>query len=157
VSRALSATSLAALLAQETEEVFLFLAEINHADWASPVRIVNDNQDLTSNGDTFVAFPFDVELVSEEPDRVATTVLKVCNVDRQIIALFDALATKPTVALSIVIASEPDTVIVGPQNFQITEYKSDQFVIEATLAYEDILNEPMPCHSYLPSDFPGLH
>lgn len=157
MSRSLSSNALQALFAQETGEALLFLVEMDHADWGSPVRIVNNNVDVVSNSDTYTAFPFEVTMPTEDQEQPQPkTKLNVCNVDRQIIALFRALATAPTVELSIVLGSTPDAIEYGPAEFKITDYSYDAQTITATMSYEDVLSEPIPADTFCPADYAGL-
>lgn len=156
MSRALSATAKAAIFAQETGECPLFLVEFDHTDWGSPIRIVNNTEDVVSGGNTYTAFPFELELPESAPDREARTTIRVCNVDRQIVALLDALATPPTATLSLVLASTPNTIELGPADFELVDYQYGTLVLEGTLAYEDVLNERIPADIFSPGDYPGL-
>lgn len=156
MSRTLSAAAAAAAFAQQTGEAMLFLVKISHADWGSDVCMVNNNVDIVSSGTTYTAFPFDISMPPDNAEREARTTLKVCNVSREIIVLLRALSTAPTVTVSLVLGSTPDTVEAGPWAFTATDYGYDQFSIEATLAYEDVLSEPIPKDTFNPSHFAGL-
>ena len=60
------------------------------------------------------------------------------------------------VALEVVLAASPDTVEAGPFNMTLVSAEYDAFVVTGELAFEDVLNEPFPGHSYIPSEYPGL-
>ena len=70
-----SQTYLEAAVAQETDEVYLALVTISHEDLAAlgvdypdlgvsggALRFVNNTQDITSRGDVFKAYGFDLSL-----------------------------------------------------------------------------------------------
>ena len=158
MSRTLSSNMLTAIFKQETSECLLFLVEIDHASWANPVRIVNNNVDVVSGGNTYTAYPFEITLPADDPDiPQPQTKIKVDNVDRQITALFNALSTKPTVTISLVLGSSPSTIEFGPAAFIVTDYGYDIQSVEVTLSYENVLNELVPSGTFNPANFSGLH
>jgi len=67
--RTLSNAALASMNAQATGEVWLVLLTLSHPTLATPIRLVNNNEDVVSRGSTFLAFPFEVELPGEDPDQ----------------------------------------------------------------------------------------
>ena len=156
MSRTLSSAALQALFAQETGEALLFLVVVSHDDWAEPLRLVNNNEDISSGGNVYSAFPVEIELPKEDAEQIAKTSIRICNVDRQITAALRELQTPPMVSVSIILGSTPDTVEAGPFEFELQDYSYDQFTVTGTLAYEDVLNEPLPSHTFNPSHFPGL-
>ncbi len=64
MSRTLSAAALAAILGQETSEVFVALAELS-AVGMDTIRIAANGEDVVSGGDTYSAFPFRIDLPSD--------------------------------------------------------------------------------------------
>jgi hypothetical protein len=157
VSRTFSSTLLSSLFEQQTNEVLLFLLSIDHADWASPVLLVNDRADIVSNGDTYSSYPFDIQLPAEDPEQLQVqTTIKLSNVDRQVIAALRELQTEPTVTVSLALASTPDTIEYGPANFILSSYDYNAIEITGKLTYEDILSEPIPGDTFNPPDFPGV-
>jgi hypothetical protein len=156
MSRSLSSAALQAIFAQETGEAVFFLVEIDHPDFVQPIRLVNNNENVISGGETYFAFPFDVSIPSEKSDELPSTQIRICNVDRQMIAALRALTTEPTVTLSVVLGSTPNTVEVGPFAFKLSNYSFDALSISGALGYEDILNEPFPSGAFNPAEWPGL-
>lgn len=156
LSRTLSQAARQAINAQETEQVFLLLLTIDHDDLAEPIRVVNNTQDITSRGDPYVAYPFEIALPGEDPESVARVTLRIDNVDRQIVQSLRQVQAPLAVALEVVLASSPDTVEAGPFNMTLVAAEYDALVVTGELAFEDVLNEPFPGHSYIPSEYPGL-
>lgn len=157
MSRTLSAAALSAALAQETSEVFLALLEIAHDDLGSPIRAVNNMEDVTSNGDVYAAFPFEVAMPAESGDAPSKAVLRIDNVDQSVITAIRSITTPPTATLSVILASSPDTIEAGPFEFTMREVDYDAQFVRAELHFEDILNEPFPADKYTPNNFPGLY
>ncbi len=61
-----------------------------------------------------------------------------------------------TVTMTVVLASSPNTIEAGPFGFTVREVGYDTTTIEATLQYEDVLNDAHPADIYTPTDFRGL-
>ena len=145
-----------AVTAQQTGEVFLVLLEIDHADMAAPIRVVNDQIGVMSGGVLYSPFPFQVQLPDELGDNMPYVTLRIDNVDRQIVTAIRQLTSAPTVDISVVLASDPDTVEAGPFSFSITQVSYDASAVSATLSYEDVLKEPIPGDRFTPTNTPGV-
>lgn len=151
--RTLSTNARAALYASQSDEVWLQLLTITHADIATPIRLVSNTENITSNGETFVAFPFELSLPGTDQESVE---LAVDNVSRELIEEVRSIATPLGLSLEIVLASAPDTVEAGPFDFQSRAVEYNGQRMRFTLAYEPLLNEPFPYATYTPIDYPGL-
>lgn len=156
MSRSLSTAARAALYGPQTAEVFLHLLEIDHADLVTPIRLVDNTEDIVSNGDTYTAFPFSVSLPPDQEGELPRVQLVVDNVTQLLIAEVRSIATAFTVSLSVVMASDPDTVEAGPWAFEAKSVEYDVQRLTFTLAYESLLQEPFPYPIYSPVDYPGL-
>ena len=156
MSRTLSQAARRAVNAQETDKVFLLLLSLDHEDLAEPVRVVNNTQDVASRGDTYIAYPFEIALPDEDPDSVVRVTLRIDNVDREIVKNLRAISSPLSVGLEVIMAASPDTVEAGPFNMTLVSAEYDALTVTGELAFEDVLNEPFPGHSYVPSEYPGL-
>jgi len=156
VSRTLSLTARQAVFSQETDQVFLLLLTIAHPDMAVPVRVVNNLEAVTSRGNEFIAFPFQINLPYDKDDQITQVTLTIDNVDQQIVVGVRALSSPPTVTLEVVLAASPDTVEAGPFDFSMKSATYDSLVVEGVLGFEDILNEPFPGNAFTPQNFPGM-
>jgi len=156
MSRSLSSSAVAAVNAQETGEVFLILLTIDHDDLAEPIRVVSNNQDVTSNGNTFVGYPFEISLPQDDAEQVPTTRIRIDNVDRRIVDTIRLVSSPPTMTLQVVLASTPDTVELSFGNMTLREVEYDALVVEGTVQYEDVLHQAFPYHRFTPSSNPGL-
>jgi hypothetical protein len=152
----LSSAAVKALTAQETGEVFLMLVTISQDDLADPLYFVNNTVDVTSRGNVYLGWPFQVALPDEREDALPTVQLQIDNVDRRIMEGVRLLSTPPSVVLEIVLADSPDTLERGPFTFRLVLVEYSALVITATLAPEDVLNEPAMQYSFTPANFPGL-
>ena len=65
-------------------EAPLILLEISHPQLTQPVRVVNDTQDLLSNGNTYVGFPFRCVLPDDFENQLPKARLAIDNVSRDL-------------------------------------------------------------------------
>lgn len=156
MSRTLSLAARKAVNAQETDEVFLLLLTLDHEDITEPIRVVNNTVDIVSQGETYIAYPFEIALPDEDAESVARVTLRIDNVDRKIVKSLRSISSPLSVGLEVVMAASPDTVEAGPFNMTLVSAEYDALTVTGELAFEDVLNEPFPGHAYVPSDYPGL-
>jgi hypothetical protein len=148
----------AALYAQQTGEVLLWLLTLTHHTFADPIRVVNDGQDQVSRGDTFRRFPFEISIEGEGEKTVPRAVLRICNVDRSIVEACRSVEPSGAIGVTaeLIAASDPDHVEAGPMEFSLREVGYDALVVEGELRYEDVLSEPYPKDTFSPSRFPAV-
>jgi hypothetical protein len=152
----LSATARVALTAQETDQVFLMLLTIDPGNGEAPTRVVNDFASLSSRGQTYLAFPFEVDLPGDDAETLRRVRLRIDNVHRDLVPMLRGIAAPPRVTLEVVRAAEPDIVEAGPFDLKFVSVGYNAQVIEVDLGAEDILNQRFPAGDYSPADYPGL-
>ena len=118
--------------------------------------MVNNTVDIVSQGETYIAYPFEIALPDEDAESVARVTLRIDNVDREIVKSLRSISSPLSVGLEVVMAASPDTVEAGPFNMTLVSAEYDALTVTGELAFEDVLNEPFPGHAYVPSDYPGL-
>ena len=79
-----SITAIEAAFAPETAATFLILAEFSHDDLAQTIRVANNRQDVTSNGNVYTGVPFSIRLITddERPPRGEIEVQNVGGPDK---------------------------------------------------------------------------
>lgn len=147
---------ISAVYRQETDEAFILLLTIDHPNLATAVRVCLNSQNITSRGNEYVAYPFEIDLPSDDPEQPSRVTLTIDNVDRSIVTAIRQLEGPPTVDLEVIMASTPDTVEAGPFSFTLRNANYDILSVEGELAFEDLLNEPFPAESFTPATHPGL-
>ena len=155
MARTLSSAATASIHAQETGEVWLVLLTISHSTLATPIRVVNNNEDITSRGNIYQAFPFEIVLPGQDPDSIPKATLRFDNVDRTAIATIRGVEAPPSVTIEVILASQPDTVEISFPNLALRNVKYDASVIEGELLFENLFSEPITL-TMTPSRFPGL-
>ena len=156
MTRSVSDALKRAAFAAETEEVFIVLLTIAHAEMEEPFRLSSDAVDTVSRGNTYYAFPFGLQLPDDSDEGPPKAKITVDNIDRNIVAAIRSISTWPSVTLEVVLASDPDVVEASFEDFQMREITYNSLVVEGTLSMEALLQEPYPAGTFNPSQFPGL-
>ena len=156
MSRALSTNAMRAAMATETGEVFLTLLTLEHSDLSEPIRGVCDTQDIVSRGETFIGCPFSFDLPADDGESVPRVMVRIDNVDREIVRNLRAISTPPTVTMEIVLASSPDLVEAGPFVMTLKSATYDALVIEGELGFEETLSAAYPADIFSPATAPGM-
>lgn len=153
--RTLSSTAIASAHAQETGEVWLVLLTISHSSLPAPIRVVNNNEDITSRGNLYQAFPFEIILPGEDPDGVTKALLRFDNVERTAITAIRGLTSAPAVTIEVILASAPDVVEISFSGLTVKNVNFDAVQIEGELHFESLWTEPIT-YTMTPSRLPGL-
>lgn len=154
--RELSPVAAKAILARETEEVFLVCLTIS-GEGLDTLRAVNNTQPIVRGLSTYHPYPFEA-ILPEDTDAANPTVsLRIDNVDRQVTRALREYTGIPQVRFEVVLASAPNTVEVGPFDFALTSIEYDALMITGQLGYEeDFMNQAVPAQSYTPTNSPGI-
>jgi hypothetical protein len=145
-----------AALAQTTNEVFISLVEINHEDLAQPIYLCDDSQDTISNGNTYTSFPFTFTLPNDESDQEPQVKLVLPNVDRRLIEMIRSITGGPTVKLSVVLASAPNDLALGPVMLKAVGAPYTAETIQLSLSFDSYSGEPLPHLTQSPQYFPSM-
>lgn len=156
MSRTLSTAADAAIFAAQTTESVLRLIVIDHEDWDEPFRLVNNTNDVVSNGDTYTACPFKIEPPNDTGNELSRVTLLLDNVNRTFLPSFRAAQTKPTVTFFLVLASDPDTIIGDTWDFEVSDISYNAQVIQANLLFDSINDVAVPGDDMGPNKNPGL-
>lgn len=167
MSRTPSVAFRQAVYAQQTAEVPVILLTIAHADLASSICISTDNaatmtidgteyRGTVSNSVNYVYCPVNISLPDDSEESISKCTIEVDNVSREVLAAIRTITSAPTISMSVVLASSPDTVEASFPNFTLSDVTANALVISGTLSLGGFLGEPFPGGSMLPSNFAGL-
>jgi hypothetical protein len=138
--RNISIDGVRGLLAQETADVWLVLLTISHPDLSDDIRVVNNNVNVSYSGDTYVAFPFKIELPSESEEKASDVTLEIDAVDRTIVQTIRELTTKPTASIRVVRIPAGSSIPVSEvflENFELSNVSYQALRLQARLGYEE--------------------
>ena len=141
---------------ESTGDCMALLLTLSHADFEADINFNTSGADITSNGVTYTAYPFDIILPNDEADRSPRAKLTIDNTDRRIVAAVRSLRSAPSATFSLVRASAPDVLEVTFPDFKLTNISYDMATVEGDLTLEEFTAEPYPGLLFTPSTFPGL-
>lgn len=139
-------------------EAPLLLLEISHVDLVTPIRVVNDNQDLAHNGNTFVAMAFRITPPDDMQDGQSRAAIAVDNVGRELTQWLEMSGggQGATVRIIQVLRSAPNT-IEWEVTMDLADVRINQREVTGTLTFDDILNLPAVALVYRPDVAPGIY
>lgn len=145
-----------ALYAQTTQEGLLALVVFEHPSWEAPVRLAGWPQSVTSRGQVYSPYPFELVLPEVSRDRVEPARISLSNVSRDLIPALRGTEGPITATLEFVRIGNPEIVEVSFPKLQVLSESGDVAVIEAPLTILDISTQRYPADQFSPSTFPGI-
>lgn len=152
--RTFSTAATTSINAQSTDEVWLTLVTITSSEVPAPLRFVSNNQSVTSRGNVFIAFPFDLDFPGQDEESPGEARLMIDNIDRSIVNFVRSISIPPKVSIEVVLASSPDTVEASFSNMTLRNVTYDAKTVSGLLKFEDIVIEPVT-YAMTPERFPG--
>lgn len=139
------------------EEAPLYLLEISHPALTSPVRVVNDLQDVTSNGNPFIACPFRYVLPDDFEGQLPKARLAVDNVGRDLMYWIETTGGGhgSTVNMMQIMRSRPD-VVEWSINMNLYNVVCTMKEITAELGFDNLFAKPAISLQYRPDTAPGV-
>ena len=143
--------------ATSAAEVPLLLLEISHSGLTSPIRVVNDTQDLTSNGDLFIALAFRYKLPDDTEGQAPKVMLAIDNVGKEMVSWIETSAggQGATCRIMQVLRSSPD-VIEWEMTCDLHNVAINAVEVTGELGFDDLLSRPAVRLQYRPDVAPGL-
>lgn len=153
----LSTTALTGLQRTSDPHGLLYLLTITGGGIVTPVRIVNDTRDLESNGETFLALPFEPVLPKDAAKEVPRAQLRIDNVGREIGQELEALepGAELMATLQAVYRSTPD-VIEYEFTAPLSGIRANVFTISATMGPSELMRRAAVNIRFDPFTAPGL-
>lgn len=156
--RSLTPAAIAELNKLSRAGVFLWLLQITHAS-LSPIYLVNNTKDVTSNGQVYTAFPFTLKLADETKDQFNPAQLDIANIDRQAIKMLRSVDIESplTFTATLILASAPNTAVIGPMSWIVKDATGDGRMVSITLGMRSLRGQQFPAIPMGPNEFPALH
>lgn len=135
----------------------LYLLELRHALLAEPVRVVNDAQDVMSNGHNYVAAQFGFVPPDDVDKTTPSASLRIANANGSIGAFFERThgARGTTMRVLQIMRSNPDfledDLVLDLDNIEV-----GTTMVSGQLGYDDVLNKPGTAYIFRPETAPGL-
>jgi hypothetical protein len=155
VSNSFSNALLAQLFAQESNDPFLMLLTISHSSFTT-IRLVNNTENIVSNGETFEAFPFKITLPPDDGESTREVAISFDNVSLELIDEIRTVTTPIDVKLDMILASNPDNIELSIEDLKMRSVSYNKYRVEAKLYMDSFLNVELTAEKYTPFNFPGL-
>ena len=152
---ALSPSLISQLYRQESDVPFLSLVTLSHASF-STIRLVNNSENITSNGFVFTAFPMRIVLPRDDGESAREISIDFDNVGLDLITPIRTVTSFIDVKLEMVLASSPDSVQISFDELKIQSISYNKSRISAKLFMDNFLTTEMTSEKYLPTSFPGI-
>ena len=145
------------LLATSADEPFLIHLEISHHELVEPVRVVNDVQNVISNGNEFIACPFDITLPDDIGEQVPKAMLSVDNIGRELTQWLEYSRGGAGAKCRImqIMRSDPD-VVEYDITLDMSGISITNLTVSAKLGFQSTLMQPAVAVRYDPNTAPGL-
>lgn len=145
-----------AAFAQDTGDVILVLLTISHPSISPSIRVVNNTQQITSRGETYEPFPFEVTLPDQREDAPPSARLSIDNISREIGQAIRSITSPAFLTIEVIRAADPDVVEKRWPNFTLRDVKWDWGKVSGDLRIDDFTTEPYPAGIFSPASFLGL-
>ncbi|HRF08488.1 MAG TPA: DUF1833 family protein [Xanthobacteraceae bacterium] len=145
MSELTSARATEQAIAQHAEDPFIVLLTISHPSLAAPYRFARNREKIISNGETFGAAYFEIELPGDG-DAAPQATITVANIDRRIGQALERLpADDNTICtIDIVLASTPDIIERRWEQFTLQEASWDSMALQGKVGRAMLYDEPWP-------------
>lgn len=134
----------------------LVLLTIEHDDLPDPILVVNNKENITSNGDEYIGYPFEIFPPDSNDSAPPTAKLKIDNVSREIGQAIRQISTPPLVTIKIIRPETPDIVEMQFPGMRLKNIDYDALTVEGTLEFEDLTREPFPAQTFSPANYRGI-
>jgi hypothetical protein len=146
----------AQLYGQVSDDPFLALFTFTHPSFSSDIRLVNNAEDIVSNGLTYIAYPISVVLPQDDSETAREVSIQMDNIDLSIITELRQVTTPIEARLEMVLASDPDTIQLSLGELKLKNINYNVKNITATLMMDDFLGVGLSSEKYNPDNFPGI-
>lgn len=141
---------------ENSSDVFLVLLTIVLEPEEPNVYLVNNTEDVVSRGTNFIGCPFSISLPDSTDRTINDASIAIDNVDPRIWRGARMLSKAPEMVLEVIMASDPDEVLMTSSGLKMREANATKAVIQGKLTVETVWQNGFPAHDYDPSQNPGI-
>lgn len=122
------------------------------------LRACANLEDITSNGQLYTAFPFELVLPPEDNQRIQKIDLVFPNVGQELMELVRAYppGLHPKITFKLIISDDPDTVEKQIDFMEVQNVDYDAMAIKFELTSSNIFARKTCVATYNQSEFPGM-
>lgn len=144
------------IFGQTSSDPFLMLITLSHTSFGS-IYLVNNTENIISNGNTFIAFPCRVTLPPDTAEAKREARIEFDNASLELIEEIRTPTDPIDAKVQMVLASDPDTVEIELAELQIRDVLYNANKITARLILNDFLNTGLSSERYTPTLYPGIY
>ena len=145
-----------ALQSPATQEAFIPLVTITHAPTGDVFRVCRNTEALTSRGEEFAAYAFDLSLPVESGEEIGNVNFRLDNTDALLVDMVRRITEPAQFLIEVVLASAPDIVEYSVADLLLREVTWDATTITGKLMLDDVLNQQFPKDVFDPIQYAGL-
>lgn len=135
----------------------LVLLEIHHPSLTIPVRLVNDRKSVVSQGEQYMACPFELVLPDENESQLPRASLSITNIGRALTTWIDRTQGGMDAEVRIIIIQRSAPSIHEWELWvDLSSVTMDIERVSAQLTFDDILNKPSVPIIYNTTKTPAL-
>lgn len=155
--RTYSSAARSNLLATSADEPFLILLEITHSALVTPIRVVNDVQNITVGGNVYTALPFRVTLPDDVKGQIPQAKLEIDNIGRELTQWLEVSGGGQGAKCKIMQVMRSDLSTIEFQiTLDLTNLTITNEVVTGTLGFVNTLGQVSTTSTFNPSSAPGL-
>lgn len=151
-----SSAFLTTVHSQESGNVVSVLIEIRHPSLSEPIRLCDNTEDLTSNGNVYTGFPFELTLFQEDGQTPRASI-RIQNVDRRIGDAVMGLTTRPKMDIAVVLADSPDDFEFDWISTELASVDGNVISVTGDITGMDFTSEPWPYLRATKDALPGAY
>jgi hypothetical protein len=142
------------IFAQQSGDPYLTLVTL----WTDSFtyRLVNNTEDIVSNGNLYTAFPMKVRLPADDGESAKDFQLEFDNASLLLIASLRSVTEPVNCQIDMILASMPDVVQMTAGELLVKSISYDKSRIVARIVLDNFLASAMTSERYTPSLYPGM-
>lgn len=145
------------LLATSADEPMLELLEITHPDLAVPIRVVNDVQSITVQGNEFIACPFTLARPDDVDQQTPTAKISVDNIGRELTQWLEySNGGKGARCRIMAVMRSSPSVIEFDMTLDLSGLSINNQTVDGSLGFQNTLMQPAVTIRYDPITSPGM-
>lgn len=143
-----------AVLGLTSDEVAITLLTFS-GDGFTTIRVCDNDSNITSGGNTYIAYPFTIDLPGDGEGAPIARV-RIANVSEEIGEAVDAATGQVTVRIDLILASAPDTMEKTFLGLELRNVTRNNLTVEGEIQAAQFVAEPYPYIRVTPGRFPGM-
>ena len=120
------------------------------------IRVVNNNEPIVSNGETFEPYAFSLKLPMSDGEKQMELLLQIDNVDQSLTKAIRELLEPPTMKLDMILSTDPDTVERSIDFLRADFINYDSMSVQFRLRPDNMMGRKFPSSRYTPARYSDL-